>query len=275
MSNNINNEKHKSFPEREEEILAFWKENKIFEKTLEKTSKKKPFRFYEGPPYANGRPGIHHVLARCYKDIILRFKTMQGFYVERKSGWDTHGLPTEMEVEKKLGVHSKKEIEKLGVEKFVEEAKKSVFFYKEEWEKLTRRMGYWLDLDNPYITMTSDYIESLWWVFSEIAKNGYLYQDYRVLPWCPRCGTSLSSHEVAQEYKKITEESIYVKFPLDSARGMARDRPLPSTSLRTGRAGATWAFLFWYPRQHVVSALAAAQREGRHLIARRTAPGVR
>ena len=213
MSNGSSSKK--TFPQSEEELLGFWGKNKVFEETLKKTKNKKPFVFYEGPPYANGRPGIHHVEARAFKDVILRFKTMQGFYVRRKSGWDTHGLPTEMEVEKKLGVRSKKEIEeKIGVERFVEEAKKSVFFYKDEWEKLTRRMGYWLDLENPYVTMSNDYVESLWQVFSQIHKNGYLYKDFKVLPWCPRCGTALSSHELAQGYKDVKDKSVFIKFRL-------------------------------------------------------------
>ena len=212
-----------NLPDKEKEILEYWRENKIFEKALLKTKKGKPFVFYEGPPYANGKPGIHHVLARAFKDIILRFKTMQGFYVERKAGWDTHGLPTEMEVEKKLGVRTKKEIEeKIGIENFVEEARKNVFFYKEEWEHLTERMAYWLDLGHPYVTMTSDYVEALWWVFSQIAKKGYLYKDYKVLPWCPRCETSLSSHELAQGYRKIKEDSVYVKFQLTRSPSSSR-----------------------------------------------------
>lgn len=209
-------EKH-FFSDMEKEILSYWQNNHIFEKTLEKTRRGKPFVFYEGPPYANGKPGIHHVLARSFKDIVLRFKTMQGYHVPRKAGWDTHGLPTEMEVEKKLHVYTKKEIEKLGLETFVEAARANVFEYKHEWEKMTHRMGYWLDLDDPYVTMANEYIESLWWVFSRIAKNGYLYKDYKVLPWCPRCETSLSSHEVAQGYEKVQDESIYVKFQITNS----------------------------------------------------------
>ncbi len=218
MPENNENTK-KTLAESEKEILEYWQKNKIFEQTLAKTKKGKPFVFYEGPPYANGRPGIHHVEARAFKDIILRFKTMQGFYVRRKAGWDTHGLPIEMEVEKKLGVSTKKEIEeKVGVEKFVEEARKLTLSNVEEWEKMTNRMGYWLDLKNPYITMTNSYLESLWQVFADISKNGYLYKDYKVLPWCPRCQTSLSSHELAQGYKKVKEKSVYVKFK--SKRGV-------------------------------------------------------
>ncbi|MEW5907967.1 MAG: isoleucine--tRNA ligase [Patescibacteria group bacterium] len=203
------------FAKKEEEILKFWEKNKIFEKSLEARKGAKIFVFYEGPPYANGRPGIHHAESRVFKDIILRYKTMQGFYVPRRAGWDTHGLPTEMEVEKILGIKSKKEIEeKIGIEKFVEECRKNVFLYKEEWEKFTERIGYWLDLENAYVTMENYYIETLWWIIKEISKKGLLYEDYKVLPWCPRCQTALSSHEVAQGYKRITEDSITVKFEL-------------------------------------------------------------
>ncbi|MBI2024156.1 class I tRNA ligase family protein [Candidatus Giovannonibacteria bacterium] len=202
-------------PRSEEEILSFWKENKIFEKSLESRKKGECFVFYEGPPYANGLPGIHHVESRSFKDIILRYKTMRGFYVPRRAGWDTHGLPTEMAVEKELKINSKREIEeKIGVEKFVETAKKNVFTYIGAWEKLTDRMAYWLDLENAYVTMTNNYIESLWAIVSEISKKGFLYEDYKVLPWCTRCGTSLSSHELALGYKKVKEDSIYVKVPL-------------------------------------------------------------
>ena len=202
------------FPKNEEKILKFWKEKKIFEKSLEKTKKGPRFVFYEGPPFANGLPGIHHLLSRAFKDIVLRYKTMQGFYVERKAGWDTHGLPTEMEAERKLGVKTKKDIEKVGIEKFIEECRKNVFTYKKEWEEFTERIGYWLDLENAYITCDSDYIESLWWILKQIWEKGLLYQDYKVVPYCPRCGTSLSSHEVAQGYKKIKEPAIYIKFKI-------------------------------------------------------------
>jgi isoleucyl-tRNA synthetase len=203
-----------NFPKEEEEILEFWKKNKIFEKSVEQRRGKKKFVFYEGPPYANGRPGIHHVEARAFKDIILRYKTMRGFYAPRRAGWDTHGLPTELEVEKKLNIKTKKDIEeKIGIEKFIEEARENVFLYKEEWEKMTERMGYWLDMENAYATMTNDYIETLWWIFKEIDKRKLLYEDYKIVPWCPRCVTALSSHEVSQGYQKVKEESIYIKFP--------------------------------------------------------------
>ncbi len=202
----------------EEKILKFWKEKKIFKKSLEKTKKGKCFVFYEGPPFANGLPGIHHLLARAFKDIILRYKTMQGFYVERKAGWDTHGLPTEMEAEKKLKIRSKKEIEKLGIEKFIDECKKNVFTYKKEWEEFTERIGFWLDFEAAYITCDNNYIESLWWILKQIWDKGLLYQDYKVVPYCPRCGTSLSSHEVAQGYKTIKEDSIYVKLKVKNQK---------------------------------------------------------
>lgn len=201
-------------PKTEQQILKFWKNKSIFKKTLEKRKKGPRFVFYEGPPFANGKPGIHHLLSRSFKDAILRYKTMKGFYAERKAGWDTHGLPTEMETEKKLGVKSKKEIEKIGIKKFTEECEKNIFTYKEDWENFTTRIGYWLDIDNPYITCSPEYIESVWWTLKQIWEKGFLYEDYKVIPYCPRCGTSLSFHEVAQGYKKVKEPAIYVKLKL-------------------------------------------------------------
>jgi len=199
-------------PKIEQKILKFWKRERIFEKSLVKTKKGPRFVFYEGPPFANGLPGIHHLLSRAFKDIIVRYKTMGGFFVERKAGWDTHGLPTELEAEKKLGVKSKKDIEKIGLEKFIDECQKNVFTYKKEWEDFTDRIGFWLDLKNAYMTCSNDYIESLWWILKQIWDKGLLYQGYKVVPYCPRCGTSLSSHEVAQGYKTIKEKSVYIKF---------------------------------------------------------------
>jgi len=204
-----------NLPETEQNILNSWKKNKIFEKSLEKTKNGPKFVFYEGPPFANGLPGIHHLLARALKDVILRYKTMQGFFVERKAGWDTHGLPTEMAAEKSLGIKSKKEIEE-DINKFIEECRNSVFTYKKEWEEFTERIGYWLDLKNSYITCSNEYIESLWWILKQIWDKKLLYQDYKVVPYCPRCGTSLSSHEVAQGYKAIKEPVIYVKLKIKS-----------------------------------------------------------
>lgn len=198
---------------KEQEILDFWEKNKIFEKSLEKNRNKQGFVFYEGPPFANGLPGIHHLLVRAFKDVILRYKTMRGFFVRRKAGWDTHGLPTEMSAEKKLKINSKKEIEK-DIGRFIDECKNNIFSYKKEWEEFTQRIGYWLDLNNPYITCSNEYIESLWWILKQIWEKGLLFKDYKVVPYCPRCGTSLSSHEVAQGYKTVRENSVYVKFPV-------------------------------------------------------------
>ena len=201
------------FPKIEKEILEFWKKNNIFKKTLEKTKNKPRFVFYEGPPFANGKPGIHHLLARSFKDIILRYKTMKGFYVERNAGWDTHGLPTEISAEKELNIKSKKEIE-ANVEDFVCACRNNVFNYKKEWEEFTERIGFWIDLEKAYITCDNKYIESLWWILKKVWDRGLLYQDYKVVPFCPRCGTSLSSHEVAQGYKNVTENSVFVRLPV-------------------------------------------------------------
>ncbi|MBI5134524.1 MAG: class I tRNA ligase family protein [Candidatus Taylorbacteria bacterium] len=196
----------------EERILGFWKERDIFKKTLEKPAPKGEFVFYEGPPTANGRPGIHHVEARAFKDAIPRYKTMRGFRVRRKGGWDTHGLPVELEVEKAHGFKSKKEIEAYGVGKFNKECRESVWKYMDEWGRFTDRIGYWVDQESPYVTYESSYIESLWWIMGKIHEKGLFYKDYRVVPWCPRCGTALSSHELAQGYADIKELSVYVAF---------------------------------------------------------------
>lgn len=208
-------------PKLEEEILSLWKKNRIFEKSLKQNSRNKTFVFYEGPPTANGKPGLHHVLARSYKDIICRYKNMRGFNVPRQAGWDTHGLPVELQVEKALGLKNKKEIEGLvpknkiaSIKKFNEECKKSVWQHKELWENLTERMGFWLDTKNPYITYNPSYMESVWWIISEIYKKGLLYEGHKIIPWCPRCSTGLSSHEIAQGYKTVKDNSIFIKFKL-------------------------------------------------------------
>lgn len=201
-----------SLPELETQVLEFWKEAGIFKKTLEKTKKGKEFVFYEGPPTANGHPGIHHVIARGFKDAIPRYKTMRGFHVPRKGGWDTHGLPVELQVEKELGLKSKKEIEEYGVAAFNRKCRESVWKYKDEWERLTERMGFWLDLENPYITYKNEYISVVWQIVREAWKKKLLYKGYKVLPWCTRCGTALSSHELAQGYKLVKENSVYLKF---------------------------------------------------------------
>ncbi|MDE1970004.1 MAG: class I tRNA ligase family protein [Patescibacteria group bacterium] len=200
----------------EERILAFWKERGIFEKTLKKTARKKPFVFFEGPPTANGRPGIHHFLGRAFKDIICRYQTMRGRYVTRKAGWDTHGLPVELGVEKALGIHNKKEIEEYGVAAFNAKARESVWQYKDEWEKFTERMGFWLDMSNPYVTYDNRYIENVWGVLKRIHKNYALEKDFRVSPYCVRCGTVLSSHELGQPgaYRLTRDPSLYFKLEL-------------------------------------------------------------
>ncbi len=200
--------------QREEKILQFWKEHKIFEKTLEKDSPKGDFIFYEGPPTANGRPAIHHLEARAFKDAIPRYKTMRGYRVPRKAGWDTHGLPVELEVEKNLGLKNKKEIEKYGIAKFNQECKASVQKYIGDWARFTDRIGYWVNLDNAYFTYDNSYIESVWSILAHVEKRKLLYKDYKVVPWCPRCGTALSSHELAQGYKDVKDLSIYVKFKI-------------------------------------------------------------
>lgn len=213
----LRNLKSFNLPEIEERVLSFWKEKDIFQKTLKSNragANGKTFNFWEGPPTANGRPGLHHVLARSFKDIILRYKTMQGYTVPRRAGWDTHGLPVELQVEKQLGLSSKKEIEKYGIAAFNQACKESVWTYKSEWEKLTERMGYWLDLAHPYITYENGYIEALWGIIKRISDAGLLEQGHKVVPWCPRCGTALSSHEVAQGYKTVTDNSVYVKFKI-------------------------------------------------------------
>ncbi|MEX1027888.1 MAG: class I tRNA ligase family protein [Candidatus Paceibacterota bacterium] len=202
---------------REEEILQSWQENDIFKKTLEKTGDGEEFVFFEGPPTANGRPGIHHLEARAFKDAIPRFKTMQGYHVRRKGGWDTHGLPVELEVEKQLGLHSKKEIEAYGVEKFNEQCRESVWTYVSEWRSFTERIGFWVDLDDPYVTYDPDYMESLWYVLGQAHERGLLYKDYKVLPWCPRCGTALSSHELAQGYETVKDLSVTVELTVTSS----------------------------------------------------------
>jgi len=205
--------------ELEQRQLALWKEEDLFHKTLEANRQGPPFVFYEGPPTANGRPGIHHVFARTIKDLVCRFHAMQGKSVTRIAGWDTHGLPVEIEVEKELKLNGKKAIEAFGVREFNARARQSVFQYQEEWESLSDRIAYWLDYEHPYITCSSDYIETVWWLLARLHQRDLLYRGHRVLPYCPRCGTVLSSHELAQGYEDVTTNSIYVTFPLDDDSG--------------------------------------------------------
>ncbi len=200
--------------QRESEVFRFWKAHRVFEKSLEKTKGGPRYVFYEGPPTANGKPHFGHLMPRVYKDLFPRYKTMRGFYCVRKGGWDTHGLPVELEVEKELGLNSKQDIERFGVEEFIQKCKESVWAYKSDWERMIERMGFWIDLENAYITYTDEYIESVWWALKRIWEQGLLYKSHKVLPYCPRCGTPLSSHEVAQGYRDVTEPAITVKFKL-------------------------------------------------------------
>lgn len=199
---------------KEEKLLQFWKENNIFQKSLEKKSPKGEFVFYEGPPTANAAPALHHLVSRVFKDALPRYKTMRGYHVPRKAGWDTHGLPVELQIEKKLGLKSKKEIETYGIERFNKEAKQSVFEYIEVWEKFTERIGYWVNFKDAYYTFDNSYIETLWSILDQVEKKGLLYKDYKVLPWCPRCGTALSSHELAQGYQDVKDLTVYAKFKI-------------------------------------------------------------
>ena len=201
-----------NFVEREKKIVEYWNENKIFEKSMKQTEGKEEFSFYDGPPTANGKPHIGHILTRVMKDIVPRYQTMKGKHVLRKAGWDTHGLPVELEVEKKLGLESKTGIEKYGIEPFIKECKNSVFKYTSEWKEMSDRVGYWCDMDNPYVTYHDNYIESEWWALKEIHKKGLLYKGHKIVPYCPRCGTALSSHEVAQGYKDVKQTTAFVKF---------------------------------------------------------------
>ena len=204
-----------NYSDLEKEILVYWETNKIFEKSITSRPAEKPFIFYEGPPTANGRPGIHHVISRTIKDLACRLKTMQGYRVERKAGWDTHGLPVEIAVEKELGITNKEQIEEYGVEKFNRKCQESVWKYKTEWDELTRRIGFWVDLNDPYITYETNYIESVWWILKEIWKKDLLYEGYKITPYCPRCGTPLSSHEVSLGYQDVQDASVYVKMPIE------------------------------------------------------------
>ncbi len=203
-----------NFLDREKEVLQFWKENKIFEKNVDSNQGNREFTFYDGPPTANGKPHIGHILTRVIKDIIPRYHVMKGDHCLRKAGWDTHGLPVELEVEKVLGMDGKQDIEKYGIEPFIQKCKESVWKYKSEWEKMSDRVGYWADMENPYVTYDDNYIESVWWAIKTIAEKGLLYKGHKIVPYCPRCGTALSSHEVAQGYKDVKEVSVFVRFKM-------------------------------------------------------------
>jgi isoleucyl-tRNA synthetase len=205
---------NQSFPALEEQILGRWRERDVFRESVRRRQDAKPWVFYEGPPTANGRPGSHHVLSRAFKDIFPRFQTMRGRLVERKGGWDTHGLPVEIAVEKQLGLSSKAEIEAYGIAEFNQRCRDSVFEFLEDWNALTERIAYWVDLDDAYRTLDPSYVEQVWGAIRQINDKGLLYEGHRVVPYCPRCGTALSSHEVAQGYQDVVDTSAYVRFPV-------------------------------------------------------------
>ena len=266
------------FPEIEERILAFWREKNIFEKSVKRRDGGKPFVFYEGPPTANGKPGVHHVETRVFKDIMLRYKTMRGYYVPRRAGWDTHGLPVEIDVEKTLGLKSKKDIEAYGVAAFNKKCRESVWQYKILWERLTERMGFWIDMKNAYVTYANEYIESLWWVISQFHKKGYLYEDYKVVPWCARCGTALSSHELAQGYEETEDESVYVKFKLKSGQNIGDNFTTDENTFILAWTTTPWTLPgnvalavgtdITYIRAAIVPNASVAKRDGSYEIAR-------
>jgi isoleucyl-tRNA synthetase len=231
-----------SFPELEERILERWRERDVFHRSLANRESAPLWGFYEGPPTANGRPGSHHVLARVFKDIYPRFRTMTGNLVPRKAGWDCHGLPVELEVERELGIASKEEIEDYGIAEFNERCRESVFRYVEDWNRLTERIGFWLDLDDPYVTMTNEYIESVWWALRRIWDDGRLYEDYKVVPYCPRDGTALSSHEVALGYQDVEDPSVYVELPVKQP---APSDQTPESPLEPGDQLLVWTTTPW------------------------------
>jgi isoleucyl-tRNA synthetase len=231
-----------SFPALEERILERWRERDVFGRSFTNREGAPLWSFYEGPPTANGRPGSHHVLARVFKDIYPRFKTMAGHQVPRKAGWDCHGLPVELEVERELGITSKEEIEEFGIAEFNARCRESVFRYVEDWNRLTERIGFWLDLDDPYVTMTNDYIESVWWALRRMWDDGRLYEDYKVVPYCPRDGTALSSHEVALGYRDVEDPSVYVKLPITKA---APNDAIPESPIEPGDQLLVWTTTPW------------------------------
>ena len=201
-----------NFVEREKKTEQFWRENNIFRKSMENRKEGETYTFYDGPPTANGKPHIGHVETRTIKDMIPRYRTMKGYMVPRKAGWDTHGLPVELEVEKKLGLDGKEQIEAYGMEPFIQQCKESVWKYKGMWEDFSSTVGFWADMENPYVTYDDNYIESEWWALKEIWNKNLLYKGFKIVPYCPRCGTPLSSQEVAQGYKTVKERSAVVRF---------------------------------------------------------------
>jgi isoleucyl-tRNA synthetase len=243
-----------SFPALEERILERWRADDVFARQLALRDGGESWNFYEGPPTANGKPGSHHVLARVFKDIYPRYKAMRGYRVPRKAGWDCHGLPVELEVEKELGISSKAEIEAYGIAEFNERCRESVFRYVAEWDRLTERIGFWIDLDDPYVTLTDSYIESVWWSLRKIWDDGRLYQGHKVVPYCPRCGTALSSHEVAVGYQDVVDPSVYVKLPITE---VPPSNAIPDQALREGDNLLVWTTTPWTLISHAAVAAGA------------------
>jgi isoleucyl-tRNA synthetase len=242
-----------SFPELERRILERWRADDVFERQLSqrRDAGAPVWSFYEGPPTANGKPGSHHVLARVFKDIYPRYQAMRGHYVPRKAGWDCHGLPVELEVEKELGIASKAEIEEYGVAEFNAKCRESVFRYVEEWNRLTERIGFWVDLGDPYVTMTNDYIESVWWALRQIWDNRRLYNAHKVVPYCPRDGTALSSHEVAQGYEDVVDPSVYVRLPVTEVPPADQ---IPENPVQAGDSLLVWTTTPWTLISHAAVA---------------------
>ncbi|MDO4876869.1 MAG: class I tRNA ligase family protein, partial [Oscillospiraceae bacterium] len=205
--------KELNFVDREKQVLDFWKKNDIYKKSIKKLEDGAPtFTLYDGPPTANGKPHIGHIKTRVIKDVIPRYHAMKGENIVFKAGWDTHGLPVELEVEKALGINGKPQIESYGVEPFIKKCKESVWTYKDQWEHMSDRVGFWADMENPYVTYDNNYIESEWWALKQMWDKGLIYKGHKIVPYCPRCGTALSSHEVAQGYKTVKERSAVVRF---------------------------------------------------------------
>ncbi|MQA73341.1 MAG: isoleucine--tRNA ligase [Solirubrobacterales bacterium] len=233
-----------SFPELEREVLERWRDGDVFARQLagRREQGAPTWSFYDGPPTANGKPGSHHVLARAFKDVYPRFQAMRGHYVPRKAGWDCHGLPVELEIEKELGISSKAQIEEYGIAEFNQRCRESVLRYVEDWNRLTERIGFWIDLDDPYVTMTNDYIESVWWSLRQVWDQGRLYNRHKVVPYCPRCGTALSSHEVASGYEDVEDPSVYVRFPITR---VPPNDAIPESPVQVGDALVAWTTTPW------------------------------
>ena len=212
-------------PALDHEVIDFWRDRQVFARTLEQTADGPAWTFYEGPPTANGMPGTHHIEARVFKDVFPRYRTMRGYHVPRMAGWDCHGLPVELAVEKELGFTGKADIENYGIAEFNAQCRENVQRHVGEFQAMSERMGYWADYDNAYWTMNPEYVESVWWALKQIFDKGLLVEDYRVAPYCPRCGTTLSDHEVAQGYEDVVDPSVYVRFPLTSGPWAGPGRP--------------------------------------------------